>query len=141
MPDGNSYEIIDGRLLEINVARGYRTVADVTQMTERIRVVVASVPEPAKLVIAADWRQCPLFAAEVAASVTTMLMATASRIERSAILHRRDQPTSVLQVFRLIKEAQQEHRRVFHHAQELQTWLGELLNPAERRRRAAFLLQ
>jgi hypothetical protein len=135
----NTCEIVEGRLVEINVAAGYRSADDVRQMTQLIRAKVASVPEPTQLIIAADWRNCPLFKEDVSASIVQMLMTTNTRIERSAILHRSDQPTSVLQVFRLVKEAHQDHRRVFHNAEEMRTWLGELLNPEERRRLQAFL--
>ncbi len=135
----NTCELVKGRLLEIKVAHGYHCIADVQAMTDRIRALVNGVPEPTRLVIAADWRQCPLFGEDVAKSVTAMLMATGNRIERSAILHRADQPTSVLQVFRLIKEAQQSHRRVFHKTDEMYAWLGELLDSAERRRLGEFL--
>jgi hypothetical protein len=70
-----------------------------------------------------------------------MLTAVNPRIERSAILHRDDQATSVLQVMRLIKEAQSPHRRVFTNPFEMQSWLGEVLNDTERERLRVFLAQ
>ncbi len=139
MTSDNTCQIVVGRLVEIDVASGYRSVADVQLMIDKIRGVVANAPGDNELIIAADWRNCPLFNEAVAVSVTAMLRATADRIERSAILHRIDQPTSVLQVFRLIKEAHQDHRRVFHNAEEMKAWLGELLSPAERERLELFL--
>jgi hypothetical protein len=135
----NTCRMVEGRLLEINVAGGYRSVEDVAEMTRRIRTALAAVPESKRLIIAADWRNCPLFSEAVARSVTSMLTVTGTRVERSAILHRPDQATSVLQVFRLIKEANQDHRRVFHRVEEMYGWLGELLTATERRRLREFL--
>jgi hypothetical protein len=139
MASRNTCRIVEGRLMEIDVAAGYERVADVDEMIANIRATTASVPEPTKLVIAADWRHCKLFSEDVAERAVQMLVGTSARVERSAILHRADQPTSVLQVFRLVKEAQQTHRRLFTDPVELQEWLGEVLGEAERERLSAFL--
>jgi hypothetical protein len=135
----NTCRIVQGRLMEIDVAAGYERVSDVDEMITRIRATTASVPEPTRLVIAADWRPCRLFSEDVAARAVQMLIGSSARIERSGILHRADQPTSVLQVFRLVKEAQQTHRRLFTDPVEMQEWLGEVLDAAERARLHAFL--
>ena len=124
--------------MEIDVAAGYCTVQDVDDMIQRIVKITGSVPAPTRLVIAADWRLCPLFTEPVAKRVVEMLARHSDRIERSAILHREDQPTSVLQVFRLLHEAEQTHRRIFTHVSEAEEWLGELLTEAERSRLHAF---
>jgi hypothetical protein len=137
----NSCRIVEGRLLEIDVAGGYNTVADVTDMIAMIAREFAVVPVRTRIVIAADWRPCKLFTPEVAERAVEMMSGTNPRIERSAILHRDDQATSVLQVARLIKEAQSPHRRVFTNPFEMQSWLGEILNDAERDRLRAFLSQ
>jgi hypothetical protein len=139
MPAKNTCRIVEGRLLEIDVAAGYERVSDVDEMIAMIRAAVARVPEPTRLVIAADWRHCRLFSEQVAARTMDMLTGTAARIERSAILHGSNHPTSVLQVFRLVKEAQQEHRRLFTDVQQMERWLGELLNQRERARLHTFV--
>src|SRR5262245_12987446 len=109
----NTCRIVEGRLMEIDVAAGYERVADIEEMIALIKATTMTMPEPTRMVIAADWRMCRLFSNEVAARAVQMLIASSARIERSGILHRVDQPTSVLQVFRLVKEAQQTHRRLF----------------------------
>jgi hypothetical protein len=136
----NSCRIVEGRLMEIDVAAGYERVADVDAMTAMIKATAATMPEPTQMVIAADWRMCKLFSNDVAARATEMLVGSSARIERSGILHRVDQPTSVLQVFRLVKEAQQAHRRLFTDPVAMEDWLGEVLNDAERARLHQFLL-
>ncbi len=128
-----------GRLLEIDVAAGYARVDDVTSMIGMIKAAVSAVSEPTQLVIAADWRQCKLFTPEVSRSAVEMLTRTSQRIERSAILHRADHATSVIQVFRLVTEANQDHRRFFTDASAMRVWLGEVLNDAERERLNTFL--
>ena len=126
--------------MEIDVAAGYERVADVEAMMGMIKTTVGSVPEPTRMVIAADWRMCKLFGNDVAARAVEMLVGSSARIERSGILHRVDQPTSVLQVFRLVKEASQPHRRLFTDPVEMEDWLGEVLNDAERERLHHFLV-
>ena len=137
----NTCKINVGRLLEIDVAAGYRTVGDVDAMIGLIVAEVASLPEPTKVVIAADWRPCPLFTPEVSARVIQMLSTDAARIERSGILHSAAQPTSVLQVFRLIKETGVlgEQRRIFTDVDAMASFLGEVLTAEERARLAQFL--
>jgi hypothetical protein len=135
----NTCRVVEGRLLEIDVAKGYEQVSDVDEMIVMIRSAVALVPEPTRLIIVADWRKCRLFSEQVATRAVAMLTGSAERIERSAILHGTDHATSLLQVFRLVKEASQTHRQLFTDRRELERWLGELLNEAERARLHAFL--
>src|SRR5262245_24804326 len=108
----NTCHITVGRLMEIDVAAGYRSVADVDEMIGMIAGELARLPK-LSVIVAADWRPCGLFTPDVAERAIKMLSSVNDRIERSAIIHRVDQPTSVLQVMRLIREAKYEHRRVF----------------------------
>ena len=137
----NTCTINVGRLLEIDVAAGYRTVGDVDAMIGLIGAEIAALPETTRVVIAADWRPCPLFTPEVSARVMQMLSTDAVRIERSGILHSSMQPTSVLQVFRLIKETGVlgERRRIFTDVDAMASFLGEVLTDEERARLAQFL--
>ncbi|HMJ12753.1 MAG TPA: hypothetical protein VK524_15130 [Polyangiaceae bacterium] len=137
----NVCRIVEGRLLEIDVAAGYNSTSDVTEMIAMIAGEFAKVPVRTRIVIAADWRPCRLFTPDVAERAVQMMSGVNPRIERSAILHRVDQATSVLQVARLIKEAQSPHRRVFTNPFEMESWLGEILSDAERARLRTFLDQ
>ena len=47
--------------------------------------------------------------------------------------------TFALQVERVIRAANSDHRRVFRRAEELETWLAESLNATERVRLRIFL--
>ena len=127
--------------MEIDVAAGYKSVEDVDAMIAMIRAELGRVPPPLRVVIAADWRPCTVFTPPVADRAVAMLTGIAPRVERSAILHRADHATSVLQVFRLVKESHFEGRRVFTATAPLEAWVGEILGPEERQRLHDFLRQ
>jgi hypothetical protein len=136
----NTCRIVEGRLVEIDVAAG--CVADIDDMIAMLGATVAKAPAGSRLVIAADWRMCRVFTADVAERAIQMLSGPHMQsIERSAILHRADAATSVMQVFRLVREAQYAFRKVFTDPAPMEAWLGELLAPAEHQRLRAFLLQ
>ncbi len=137
----NTCRIVGGRLMQIDVADGYHSVKDIDAMMALIRGELARVPPPTQIVIAADWRPCQLFTQEVADRALVMLTAANPRLERSAILHRADAPTSVLQVMRLIRETKFEHRRVFTEPDKMHQWLGRILNDWERAQLKSFLAQ
>ena len=139
MEKRNTCRIVQGRLMEIDVAVGYRTVADVDEMIGLIGSTLAAQPSRTRVVIAADWRPCKLFTPEVAARALTMLSGVNPRIERSGILHREDQATSVLQVMRLVKESHHPNRRVFTDTTLMGDWLCEVLDLRESRRLREFL--
>ena len=135
----NTCEIVVGRLLEFDVAAGYRKVRDVDEMITSMKQWFAKVPAAKKVVIVADWSACELLTPDVSARAVEMLTASNPRLERSAILHRSNQATSVLQVFRLIQEAAEPSRRVFTSPTELTAYLDEVLNEEERARLRTFL--
>lgn len=138
----NTCRVVEGRLVEIDVAAGYQAVADVDDMIAMLGATVAKAPAGSRLVIAADWRMCGVFTAAVAERAIQMLSGPHMQsVERSAVLHRADAATSVMQVFRLVREAQYAFRKVFTDPAPMEAWLGELLTPAERQRLTAFLLQ
>jgi hypothetical protein len=141
MKANNTCKIVVGRLLEIRVGGGYESVGDVDAMIAAIARTIEALPDEVQVVVAADWRACSLFTPEVAQRVTEMLTHNSDRIERSGILHDASQPTSVLQVFRLIKEAHvlDARRRIFTSKPDMFAFLSELLDDRERERLRALL--
>lgn len=135
----NTCRVVAGRVLEINVRAGYRVVSDVDDMIDMMTAEFERIPEPTRIVIAADWRACRVLTPFVAERVVKMLSRSNPRVERSAILHNVDQATSVLQVLRLTREAVFSNRRVFTDERELEAWLGEILTQPERARVKALL--
>lgn len=141
MASANACRIQVGRLMEIDVASGYEVVSDIDDMIAMIKAELGKLPADVSVIIAADWRPCRVFSAEVADRAHAMLTGATHRTERSAILHRTDQATSVMQVMRLVREAQFPARRVFTSTTAMEDWLSEVLTPAERARLRTFLGQ
>src|SRR4051812_32929771 len=94
----NTCRVVVGRLMEIDLPAGYRTIDDIDEMCRLRDEQFEALREPSPLVIAADWRACTVLLPAVAARAVAMLAASNPRIERSAILHEVNQATSVLQV-------------------------------------------
>ena len=135
----NTCEFVVGRLLEIRVDAGYRSVADVDEMIGMIASNVAALPPEGKFALAADWRQVQLMPPETAARAREMLALTNSRVLRSAILTLPENPLTNLQVVRLIREAENPSRKHFTSPREQHAWLSEVLTIAEAARLAEFL--
>jgi hypothetical protein len=135
----NTCQIVVGKLLEVRVAAGVQTIADVDGLSALFRAAIAGVPGAGRVVIAGDWRGCRLIMPETAERVHGMLTAANPRVERSALLHASDSPTVLLQLFRLVRESHHTERRVFTSARPAEKWLGERLTAEERTRLGAFL--
>jgi hypothetical protein len=135
----NTCELATGRLLEIRVGAGYRTVADVEDMIRMITINMAKVPAAEKCAIAADWRAVHLMPPDVAARAREMIAATNPRVIRSSILTLPENPLTNLQAVRLIREAENPNRRHFTSATSMHAWLSEVLTPAESARAKIFL--
>jgi hypothetical protein len=143
MTEQNTCKIVVGRLIEVDVAAGYRSVADVDDMNDAVAREVERRPAIAQFVIACDWRRChQLISPPVAARIVDVMSVVYERIERTAILHDPTYPTSVLQASRLVNESKlavPARRRAFAAAGAMQEWLAEVLTPEERHRLSVFL--
>ena len=134
----NTCQIREGRLLEIDVAAGFNEPSDIDDQIKLVVAALGAVGPDARVVIAADWRACHLFTPETADRAIKLFSDLNARIERSGILHREDQPTSILQVLRLIRETHFDRRRVFTQPDDVYTWLDPVLNPREQARLREF---
>lgn len=137
----NTCQIVEGRLLEIDIAAGFNEPSDIDAQIKLIVSTLSHLGPDLRVVIAADWRPCKLFTPETAERAIKLFSDLNARIERSGILHRMDQPTSVLQVLRLIRETHFDRRRVFTHVEDLFAWLDPVLNANERARLREFFAQ
>jgi hypothetical protein len=70
-----------------------------------------------------------------------MLLRMNQRLVRSAILTLPENPTTNLQVVRLVREAENERRRLFTDPQDMQVWLAEVLSREALARLRAFLAE
>lgn len=135
----NTCGLVSGRLLEIRVAAGYRTVSDIEEMIAMIKRNVARLPAAEKCVIAADWRAVHVMPPHTAARAREMLMEVNPRVARSSILTLPENPTTNLQAVRIIREAENPNRRHFTSTRQMHTWLSEVLTPEESARLEEFL--
>jgi hypothetical protein len=135
----NTCEIHVGRLMEIRVGDGYRSVRDVDRMIVSMQGHMSAMNPGQKCVIVADWRNVSMMAPDTAARAREMLARSNPRVIRSAILSSPDQSLANLQVVRLIREAESTSRRHFISADEQYLWLAEVLTEPERMRLAQFL--
>jgi hypothetical protein len=130
-----------GRLMEIRVRAGYRTVDDVDRLFNAIADEVTRLPASTQVVVVADWRACPLMSEEAAESVLVRMTRNNPRAERSAVLASRTSPVAVLQFLRLVKQSQHPDRKLFYDRDAVVSWLGEILSPAELARLREFTLE
>jgi hypothetical protein len=137
----NTAEIRVGRLLEVRIAAGYRTVEDVDQLFDMLDAAVARLPAGQRHATVADWSHCPVMTPMAANRLGERMAATNVHTERSAVLAVTDLPTAVVQFLRVIREAALPDRRLFFSASELLTWLGEILTPAETDRLRQFITE
>jgi len=136
----NTVGIRVGRLMEISVQEGFRTVEDVESQRARITAALDTISRDHLVVIAADWRQCQLMSQPAAKALGLMIGDFNPRIERSAILGSPTSPVAVLQFLRVVRESRHPARRVYEERGPLLTWLCECLTDAERERLIEFIL-
>jgi len=134
----NTAEIHVGRLLEIRVASGYRSVADVDALFAAIAAAIQGQTYK-QFVLVADWRGCMLMSSDAAQRALERMTGNNHFIERSAVLSSPRSPTAVLQFLRVVRQSNHAKRRLFQDTASLVQWLAEVLNPAELARLGSFL--
>jgi hypothetical protein len=131
-------EIKVGRLYEHRMFT-LESEEELTQLAARGKEVMASMS--GKVVVCADYRNVAFMRADLTARYVQFLSAVSPKVERSAILIRDDHAIFGLQIARMVREANFPSRRVFKIAEELKSWLGEILTPIERVRLSDFLAE
>jgi hypothetical protein len=128
-----------GRLVEIRLERGFRSVADVDEVIAAMDSLVAGVGPLEQIITAADWRNGTVMGAGAADRVIVMLVRRNPRTLRSGCLIRPDSPTAVMQLLRVVSETNTSHRQVFTSPETMAAWLAEVTTPKEQARLLAFL--
>ena len=134
-----SSRLIVGRLLELDLETGFRSIAEVDAFSSSIAVALGNAPPEQKLVLVADWRRYQVAIPEVAERVSAMVQRNSPLFERNAVLYGAQAPTGTLQLFRVMQEAYNPQRRMFTDPGDLTSWLDEVLDSRERDRLRAFL--
>jgi hypothetical protein len=135
----NTCNIHVGRLLEIRVSHGFAHAEDVEAQYRRLAELFGPLPNGKQVVIAADWRACPVMSPEGASGMGRVLKDFNAKIERSGILGSNDSPTAVMQFFRVIREGGHPDRKFFSDTNTMFTFLDERLTPEEAARMREFI--
>lgn len=136
----NIYRIVVGRLLEVRIHAAVLTPADVDTWFNGVGAAMSKVPRGQRVVVAADWRHCPLMSDDAAARAAARLTAVNPGVERSAALAPTDSALTVLQFLHLCRDTNPSgNRRMFTDPGEMAGWLGQQLTDLERSRLYAFL--
>jgi hypothetical protein len=130
-----------GRLLEVRVAAGYRSGADVDALFEELAQAVSTLEPGVPHVTVADWRRCTIMSPESAKRIVECMASINPRTERSATIAANDSPTAVLQFVRVMRDSGHPDRKLFTDKDELAAWLSEVLTPAEAERLREFLTE
>ncbi len=124
-----------GRLVEVKLASPV-TDDEVQQFVRELQTIIGHMP--VKYVGVVDLLEAHVFPPAVTEMLIHLLSAASPRVERTAMLIG-ESATFALQVERVIRSANSDHRRVFRNAAELESWLGEALSMQEKVRLRQFL--
>lgn len=138
----NTYRVVVGRLLEVRIAEGIRTVGDVDAWFDGVRAALTHLPPGKRQVVAADWRGCSLMSDGAAERALFRLKQANLNMDRSAALATSTSPVAVLQFLRLCRSSDAAgNRRLFTEPSEMRAWLGEVLTDVECQRLGTFLAE
>jgi hypothetical protein len=134
-----SSRIVIGRLLELDLDEGFRSLEDVDRFGEAAGQLVARKNVADRLVAVADMRRFRVSTPAIAERFSMLMKSNSPAIERSALLYDAVSPTTGLQLSRIVQSAENAERRLFSDQFALTHWLDEVLNEKERARLRAFL--
>ena len=124
-----------GRLVEVKLASPV-SAEEVQEFVRELMTIIARIP--GKYVGVVDLLEAHLFPPAVTDTLIQVLSASSPRVDRTAMLIG-ESATFALQVERVIRSANSDHRRVFRRAADMEAWLAESLSAAERVRLRLFL--
>lgn len=129
------YEIKVGRLLELRLPPTL-SVPEMVMMRGKGIDLVMNSPRP--LVACVDARHGHIYPPEIAEGLVAFMKVHNPNIDRTAVVVT-DGAVFSLQAERMLREANNPHRRAFRSVAEARSWLGEVLDAAERARLLSFL--
>jgi hypothetical protein len=125
-----------GRLFEARFA----TPIDQKELAEfdKTRALLRSQVGDERVVVM-DLRRTSILPPQLADSLVGLLHGPNPKLLRNGVLVPTSSATVAMQVTRIVREAQNDRRRVFRSVHGLEAWLGEVLDPSERVRLRQFL--
>src|SRR4051794_7262569 len=121
-----------GRLIEVRVVPPL-TIEEATRFVQQIVELIGT--QPGKIVACTDLRSAARTTDPATIDMLAGIIRSENpRLERNALILSSSSATFVLQMERMIKSAGAVMRRIFKGRADAESWLGEVLNSAERRR-------
>jgi hypothetical protein len=120
---------LEGRLVLVKVVSPV-TLSEINQGDMDMKA--AELKAGGKVLICADYRETKLLNVAEAEALLAMFREHNDKIERSAILVSEESAMAVLQMSRVIKQANLPTRRSFKDTDELLAWLDEVSTETER---------
>ena len=133
-------DIRAGRLLEARVF-SLKTAEDVLDYGAAIAAKIAKVPAPLTAVLCADHRPVRVYPQAAADELTSMFQRNNVRLERAALVIAPSNATLLLQLERIVREANFDKRRVFRDSASALEHLSASLDAVEQARASAFLAE
>jgi hypothetical protein len=125
-----------GRLVEVRV-QSIRTPVDADLFT---REVTASVSRTStRSILCADHRSVPIYPPFVVSKLIVLFATINSHLDRAGLLIAPSNATFAMQMDRILREAQNPHRRMFYDPDQMVAWLSEILTDAEASRMRTFV--
>jgi hypothetical protein len=125
-----------GRLLELRVWN-MKSFEDADAYSRAIELALKAFGR--KMVLCGDYRPMAIYPPVVSDRLVQMFAAINARVERVGLIV--SSPTIFLQVTRMAAEAANPNRRVFSDPSAMTTWLSEVLDPSERSRLTAWVVE
>lgn len=126
---------IEGKLVLVKVVSPL-TLEEISQADRKMAQTEAEIG--GKAVIFADYRATTLLNPTESEALLKMFRSHNEHLERSAILVSEESAMAVLQMSRVVRQANLPTRRSFKDSQEVVAWLGEVLTAEERERLSAI---
>lgn len=140
LPPRFTVELRVGRLLEARIF-SLKTAEDVVEYGAAIAAGVAKAPATVMPILCADHRPVRVYPQPAADRLTEMFKRNNTRLAYAALVIDPANATLLLQLERIVREANYERRKVFRDAPSALAQLGTVLDSAERARAAAFLTE
>lgn len=133
-------ELRAGRLVEARVF-WLKTAQDVADYQTALGAEFSKVPATLQVVLCADHRPVRVYPTPAADALTEAFRGNNTRLERAALVIDPTNATLLMQLERIVREANYERRRVFRDGSSALVHLNAALNEREQRRAAEFLAE
>lgn len=131
-------EVHTGRLIEARI-EALRTLERAVAYTDALGLAIKQAGLKERMILCADHRPVAIYPQLVADKLAALFEDMNQHLQRIAILVAPSNATLSMQLGRIVREAHNSDRRVFHATEEAEAFLGEILTKDESTNLARFL--